>query len=389
MRSPKILLALALGLTLVAVRTSWGRAGQEATGYEKRLAKIKEEIEGLKAKIAAEEKKEKTMLSALDGIGFNKSLIRNELALLNMQLDKNRLDLAAIRKNIPELQANLDRGKESLAKILITLYKYGRFNFIRFVLESANLKTFLSENKNLAILASTQERMIGEYAKNLAEFDRAVESLQAKESDIHDLIGKASSKKAELEAEEKKNRALLDQIKSDKSAYEQTMQEKNIQARQLQELLQKFERQESSLPFPLAPFIEKRGRLPWPAVGNLVQRFGVQKHPKFNTETLNNGIEIAPAEDDLTVRAVHGGKVVFADYFQGYGNLLIIDHGLTYYSLYGHCAEFKVRAGDFVKPDQPIAVAGDTGSMLDIKSVYFEIRYKTKPLDPLQWLERR
>jgi septal ring factor EnvC (AmiA/AmiB activator) len=103
---------------------------------------------------------------------------------------------------------------------------------------------------------------------------------------------------------------------------------------------------------------------------------------------MNNGIEIAPLKNDTTVRSVHAGKVAYADYFQGYGNLIIIDHGMTYYSLYGHCAEFLVNKGDWITAGQPIALAGDSGSLAGL-SLYFEIRFKTKPLNPLQWLSRR
>jgi septal ring factor EnvC (AmiA/AmiB activator) len=389
MKSPRTILLAVLGLALIFGRPSLLRSQQESSESERRLAKIREEIKGLKVKIADEEKKEKTMLSALDRIGFTKSLLRNEMVLLNIELDKNQLELEAIKKNIPELRANLDRQKESLARILVTLYKYGRFNFILFVLGSADLNALLGENKNLAVLASSQDRMIAEYAKNLAELGRAEQSLTSKERDIKDLIGKANVKKGEIEAQEKKSRRLINEIKSNIRTYEQTMEEKNIQARQLQELLRKFEKLEPALPFPLVPFPEKKGKLPWPAAGKILQRFGIQRHPQFNTLTLNNGIEIAPPKDDLIVRVVHTGKVVFADYFQGYGNLIIIDHGLTYYSLYGHCAKFLVQKGDIVKTDQPIAEAGDTGSMFDVESLYFEIRYMTKPLDPLQWLRRR
>jgi septal ring factor EnvC (AmiA/AmiB activator) len=103
---------------------------------------------------------------------------------------------------------------------------------------------------------------------------------------------------------------------------------------------------------------------------------------------MNNGIEIAPPQDARIVRSIHPGKVIYADYFQGYGNLLIVDHGLNFYSLYGHCAEFLVNKGDLVRSEQPIAIAGDSGSLKGL-SLYFEIRSKAKPLDPLQWLKRR
>ncbi len=120
----------------------------------------------------------------------------------------------------------------------------------------------------------------------------------------------------------------------------------------------------------------------------MITSFGLQKHPRFNTITFNNGIEIVPKNNDRTIKAIHAGKVVYADTFQGYGDLIIIDHGLNYFSLYGHCAECLVTKGDWVKEGQPIAIAGDTGSLKGI-CLYFEIRYKTKALDPLQWLRKR
>ncbi len=361
---------------------------QETVEYEKRLAKIKEEIDALKGKISVEEKKEKTILSRMDRIGFTKSLLRKEQSLLNIQLEKNRLETAAIKKSIPELTASLEQEKQALARILVTLYKFGPLSFVRFVFQAKDLKILLGESKNLAVLASSEERMIGDYKRNLDMLGRAEADLKSKEKEIDRLIQAAAAKKAELEAEEKKDRALVSQIRTSKKTYEQTIDELSIQARELQLLIQKFEKEEWAVPFPFVPFYEKKGKLPWPAGGKVVSTFGLQRHPQFNTVTMNNGIEISPPKDNLVIRSVHAGKVVFADYFKGYGNLLIIDHGMTYYSLYGHCAKFLVEKGDVVKTDQPVAEAGDTGSLVGT-ALYFEIRFRTKPLDPLQWLGRR
>jgi septal ring factor EnvC (AmiA/AmiB activator) len=83
------------------------------------------------------------------------------------------------------------------------------------------------------------------------------------------------------------------------------------------------------------------------------------------------------------------GRVAYADYFEGYGYLVIIDHGMTYFSLYGHLSsEFLVKKGDFVKEGQPIAMVGEFGSLKE-ETLYFEVRYKTDPVNPLQWLKRR
>jgi murein hydrolase activator len=385
-------LVLALAVLSPALRTA-PQAGpatpaqQETADPEKRLARIRDDIEALKKKIAEEEKKEKTMLSSLDRIGFAKSIIRKEQAALAIDLERNRRDLAEIGRNIPALQSSLDREKEALGRILVALYKHGRYPPLRFLLLASDLKTFVTESKLLEILVSVQDKVIGDYGRDLAELGRTAESLKIKERETQTLLARAGAKRSELEAEEEKSRSLMDQIRSNKRTYGQTLEELAVRGQELQKLLQGLEKEIPPLEIPLLPILDSKGRLPWPLTGRIIQSYGVQ-HGPFNTVTMNNGVEIAPVAGDLVVRAVHGGKVVFADHFQGYGNLLILDHGQTYYSLYGHLSEFLVNKGDRTRAGQPIGVAGDTGSMVGV-SVYFEIRLKTKPLDPLQWLSRR
>ena len=372
---------------LLPARQTRPAAAREPGDPEKRLARIHEDIEALKKKIAEEDNKEKTILSSLDRTGFAKSLIRKEQAALAIALERNRRDLEAVGRDIPALQATLDREKDGLARVLVTLYKYGRLPALRFVLLSSDLRTFVSESKLLGVLASYQDGLIARYGRDLAELGRAAETLKARERETKALLGRAEAKRAELEAEERKSRSLMDQIRSNKRTYSQTIKELGVRAQELEKLLQGFEKERPAGSVPLVPLVDSQGRLPWPAGGKILQTFGPQSGP-FNTVTMNNGVEIAPAPDDPSVRAVHEGKVAFADYFQGYGNLLIVDHGQAYYSLYGHLSDFLVEKGDFVKAGQAVGLAGDTGSMVGV-AVYFEIRFKTRPLDPLQWLSRR
>jgi len=387
--APAVLLGLALALARPAAPGPQAQAAaSESQDYEQRLARLRVEIDGLRAKLAEEEKKEQTMLSALDRIGYTKSLLRNELAVLTMQLGKNRADLSAIGKDIPAIQARLDRERGTLGRILVTLYKYGRFDILRVLLESADLATILGETKHLGLLAAAQERVISDFARNLTDLGKAAESHKAKEAEIQDLIRKATGKQAELDVQEDRNRALVDQITSNKKSYEQAIEELNVRAQELQKILQKIAAQPPGLMFPLVPFADRKGKLPWPTDGPVIQKFGIQRHPQYNTVTMNNGLEIAPPKDDLQVKAVHGGKVVFADFIQGYGYSIIINHGGSYHTVYGHCAELRVGLNDFVAGGQAIAVAGDSGSLVGV-SVYFQISYEAKPLDPLQWLSRR
>jgi septal ring factor EnvC (AmiA/AmiB activator) len=115
----------------------------------------------------------------------------------------------------------------------------------------------------------------------------------------------------------------------------------------------------------------------------LVSSYGKVKHPSFNTYTFNKGIGIG-ASPGSEFRAVETGQVLYAAWFKGYGNLLIVDHGDGYYSLYAHASELFVQVGDRVKRQQIVGRTGEGGS-LNGPALYFEIRHQGKP----EWRTRR
>ncbi|NIM57783.1 MAG: peptidoglycan DD-metalloendopeptidase family protein [Candidatus Aminicenantes bacterium] len=377
---------LGISITLILIISLNARGQQDVSDYQERLAKISQQIEQLRLKIEEEEKKESSTLSRLDRIGFNKGLIKKEISLYSIQLGKANRELSSLNKSIPKLEAKLEEEKQSIEKILITTYKFGKFNFFQFMLQAENVGTLISENKNLTILAQYQERIISNYMETLDKLETAQKELKTKKTEASRLIRNAEKKRKELQAQERKNRALISEIKKNKKLHLQTLDELKVRAQQLLILIERLLKEEITFPINLIPLYEKKGELPWPIEGNVTTKFGLQRHPQFKTTTMNNGIEISPKKNYVIVRSIHPGKVVYSDYFQGYGNLIIIDHGMSYYSLYGHCSEILVKKGVLVKAEQPIALVGDIGSF-EGDSVYFEIRFKTKPLNPLQWLK--
>lgn len=382
----------ALSLPLFILIITFGRPAraqqQDISEFEKRVAKINEQIKDLKAKIAEEGKKESSVLSALAKSGMTRELLRKELKANSMILEKTESELKAIKTDIVERQSLLDRERVAVERTLITLYKFGRFDFLEFALKTNRLETLLSQNKNLSYLARYQDASLQHYVLALEELRSAENRLDAKKSEVGELLRISGEKKKAIEEEERRNRELAEKIRNNRKSYEQVLGELHQSAGQLQELIRKIGSQEYSLTFNLIPLYEKKGKLLWPLEGKIITAFGLQKHPRFNTTTLNNGIEISPKKGRIAISAVHPGRVVFSDDFQGYGKLVILDHGMGYYSLYGHCSEFLVGKGDAVKAGQPIAMVGDTGSLKG-ECLYFELRFKTKALDPLQWLRRR
>ncbi|MCJ7582408.1 MAG: peptidoglycan DD-metalloendopeptidase family protein [Candidatus Aminicenantes bacterium] len=361
---------------------------EEISVYQERLEKLQAERARLQQNIKDLDKKKTSILSQLDQIGLEKKLIQNDMKGYSLQMEKANRELSSVQKKIPPLKARLEREKESVSKILVTLYKFGDMNYLDFMFRSTDIADLMSENKHLTLLAQYQEDIILSFKQTLNELKEAEEQIEAKKQEIAGLLSQSQNKKKDLDSQERKNRAFIQNINQDKKTHLKTLEEIKVRAEQLQNLINRLIKEKSTLPFTVIPLYEKKGSIPWPILGKVVTNFGIEQHPTFKTVTENNGIEIS-AEKNAAILAIHPGKVVYADYFQGfYGNLIILDHGLSYYSMYGHCSDFKVQKGDIVTAGQPIAVAGDTGSLKGT-ALYFQINFKADPLNPLQWLKGR
>ncbi len=127
-------------------------------------------------------------------------------------------------------------------------------------------------------------------------------------------------------------------------------------------------------------FSSVRGKLPWPVNGRLVANFG---SPRGDTRSKWDGVLIS-SQSGTQVRAIHPGRVVFADWLRGAGLLVIVDHGDGYLSLYGHNQSLLSSPGDMVQTGQAISTVGNTGGQ-DQAALYFAIRQKGKPANPTQW----
>ena len=123
-----------------------------------------------------------------------------------------------------------------------------------------------------------------------------------------------------------------------------------------------------------------------PVKGKILSAFGPYKNRQFNVINFRNGIDIQ-AERGEPVRAVCKGKVVFAAWFKGYGNMIIIEHGNCFHTVYANIEELFKKVGQGVQTGEVVATVGDTGSETGSK-LYFEIRKDRKPVDPLKWIDR-
>jgi septal ring factor EnvC (AmiA/AmiB activator) len=180
---------------------------------------------------------------------------------------------------------------------------------------------------------------------------------------------------------------LLSSVKKEKNSYSKMLKEMQDVSSRILEIIKESEKTEKENVSFGKSFSSLKGRLPWPVNGKIVLPYGSQRDPQFNTPIFRSGAYIQ-SNDSSFVRAVHRGRVVYAEWFKGYGELVIVNHGDGYHTLYGSLSEIFTKVGDIIKDNQPVGRVGTSG-LLNSPGLYFEVRYKGKPLDPLQWLKRR
>ena len=129
------------------------------------------------------------------------------------------------------------------------------------------------------------------------------------------------------------------------------------------------------------PFEQLKGQLALPVKGKVSNKFG---RPRPDSPVLWRGLQVNAAHGQA-VKAIAAGRVVFADWLRGFGNLLIIDHGQSYMSLYANNETLFKQVGDTVRGGDSIASVGNTGGN-ENSGLYFELRHKGKPLDPMKWI---
>ena len=270
--------------------------------------------------------------------------------------------------------------------------------------------------------AADLARVVALELTQLADFGETAERLQARREAVtrgrRELVLLRRAVDAErtgIDVQMERRRALLAEVRDDRTTHEKMAAELAEAGRRLETLVQALQRRaaeaqararrlaaarprELQKPVVAAPQPTPKGRpavglgtlrgqLPWPIEGRVVEGFGRQVHPRFGTETFRTGVSIEGTEGAV-IRAVFGGVVAYRGWLKGYGNLIVLDHGEGYYTLYAHASEFLVEEGDTVKAGQGIARVGDTGSLAGPR-LYFEVRYQGRPEDPRQWLKRR
>jgi len=406
MRAPRSALPL-LFLVLVLALPAAGQQkkdGGELNEKERALQQAQKRLKEERAKAAEARKREAGILFELETIDRRLNDKRKQVALLDGRIRRTQAEMSDLQHDIARLEGQRSGQEDAMAQRLRAMY--------RLQVQGGALPVLLSGDdpvaqavrlRHLTTLATVDARMIQEYrviSEGLA--DRR-SRLEARRGEMSALRTEAEGERAEADREAAKRRALLARVRDERVYHDRMVGELSEATRRLEAFIRDLQqkRRVAKVPPPSSKAPKAtpgegtpglglgamRGRLEWPASGRVVEEYGTRVNPRFGTKTFRNGIDIDAVEGS-NVHVVFPGQVLYTGWFRGYGNLIIVDHGSEYYTLYAHVADMKVAEGDDVRQGQVIGTVGDTGSLQGPR-LYFEVRYQGKPQDPAQWLKPR
>jgi len=407
------LVALALAATALLVAPSASRAqapapkappGRDLGDKQRDLQQTQKQLKEERQRAADARKREASVLSELEAIDQRLTDKRKQVATIDGRIRKAQSDVGDLQGEIGRLQARRSGQEEVLGRRLRALYKLqAQGGVLPIVLSGDDPVDQAVQLRHLTTLATVDARLIREYRVTSEVLADRKSRLEARGRELASLRSEADQERDEYDQEAARRRALLARVQDERAYHDRMVGELSEATRRLEafirDLQEKQRRAVAKVPPPSRPrpapgetppgptgpgFASVRGRLAWPADGRVVAEFGPQVNPRFGTKTFRNGIDIEATEGSSIV-AVFPGQVVYTGWFRGYGNLIIVDHGSEYYTVYAHAADIRVTEGDEVKQGQTIGTVGDTGSLQGPR-LYFEVRYEGKPQDPTQWL---
>ena len=303
---------------------------------------------------------------------------------LHEQIALKQQKLAALRIESEALQAEIREQNRGLGGQIKAAYAMGHKEKLKLMLnqqDPALSSRMMVYYDYLNTARLNKLARIRHASKRISELEQ---EKQQENERLEQQLKLVQTEQATLADTRSQRKSLLARLDKEYSSSKLKLYQLQEGERRLQRLVQKLQQAESSQAFepgPAKPFVNSQGQLPWPVKGQIVKRFG-----SLRLESRWDGVLIS-ANEGTEIHAVSKGRVVFADWFRGYGLLAIIDHGNGFMTLYAFNQSLYKAVGDYVAPGDIIATVGKSGGR-SRAGLYFGIRRKGKPVDPVRWCRK-
>jgi septal ring factor EnvC (AmiA/AmiB activator) len=367
-------------VAVVIVTSSW------SSGWGQQTKDLNKTIEGKKDNLTEIRKKINEKKQEVKKKWWQEKKITDALDKIERQAEKKKQDLRRLNSEMKVLERKVDNEEEEIAKLetrLATLgelfqsrvrsmYKLHRIGLVRVLFSADNYSDVLRWYKIFQLIMENDLQLLKTYEGTIHEEKKRKHDLITEQADLSKKKGEVERKKREIEGEMRAKETVLASVQHERVAQEKAIAELREREKALRSLIKELTAKAASLKTTTG-FKALRGKLSPPLRGEVFEPKGRER-----------GVGIK-APEGTEIRAIYAGRVVYASWFKGYGNLIIIDHGDGYHTVTAHASRLLKKVGDEVKIGEVVALVGSTGS-IEGPMLYFEIRYHGKAIDPATWL---
>ena len=370
-----------LVLALICPALSAATSSSPEQEYKKLQEKLREE----KKKLTEAHERERSVLNELDDVNMKLTTVEEDLRRSRRSLRQTEAAIEQTSRDISQTKKNIERQQTWMKRRLRSMNRLGYGgDTLTQIMSAENVAHLMRTWKYLEHLARYEHRIVKAYGENLQKLEDGQRRLEGLRAELKAREQKVRSKEDELAEKKRTKEDILHTVRTEKATRQKMISELREASRRMLEIIRESSQTDD---YAGKGFTQLKGRLIWPSDGKVAIPYGSQKDPRFDTPVFRNGIHIQ-TDDAADARSVYAGKVIFAEWFKGFGQLVIVNHGSGYHTLYGNLSEIFSKVGDIIKENQVIGKVGTSG-VLNAPGIYFEIRYKGKPLDPTQWLKKR
>lgn len=372
------------GLVVAAALVAAPPPPQETGALRERLAEVQARMVQVDQQLAALKKRRRGVLVELQQLALQAEKARAQADGARARQDQARSEVQSLDQRKDQLRQELEGLRTGLRRQVRWMQAMGPFGEGMLLLSSRDLQTLLQQDRYLTWYRRRETARLkkvqavqGELLRREAELTGAMARLRVEAAEADKL-------QVALRVQEGRLEGFLGELQQDEGRQQQVQNELAEEALQLERMLANLlgKAKPADRFEPTTAFATLRGKLPSPVAGSLAQGYGEHLHPKYRTRTFQSGLLIQ-ADLGTPVRAVAEGRVIFAEPFQTFGPMVILDHGGGWFSLYAHLQSTRVGKDEVLKAGDALGAVGET---LDGPRLAFEIRQGAQPQDPQKWL---
>lgn len=349
-------------------------ARSQGTQMEEYLLEQQEEL-------LSADTKEKDILGHLERLEKDVTRKREEVRELSDKIEKVSEEILEGQGRIRQLNQSSLSVRRTLKRRLVAFYKFGRPGYVRLLANSTSLQEFQKAIKYTKALMNQDKKILDMLARQMSQIENEVQILKENMAALEALKKAKNESMALLEKSIEKRVLLLMKVHREKEFYAKAVEELRGATQSLNHTVMYLEEGDKQESLPRG-FVEMKGKVPLPLQGRILR--GAQL-VKSNPFMHRKGIYITGCSRE-EVRSVFPGRVDFSGWFKGYGQLMIINHGSHYFTIFAHLDERLKQKGEMVSGGEAVGLVGNPGWDAG-PGVYFEIRKGREQLDPRTWLK--